>query len=70
MIVICHVCGARPYAQDETPPAMIFRDPYSEGADAEKRGFVYACREHLTPKREEEIAKRERELSWPSATMR
>jgi hypothetical protein len=54
MIVRCHVCHADPCGRWKPPPAMIFVDSYAEG------GPAYACRSHLSPKKEEEVAARER----------
>ena len=55
MIVKCHVCNADPCGRWRLPPACIFIDPYRSD------GGRYACRDHLTPKREEEIRARERD---------
>ena len=52
-----------------SPPAMIFRDPYRE--DGSKRNDpVPACRDHLSPKREEEIQRREKDLGWKKRELR
>jgi hypothetical protein len=63
MIIRCHVCNADPDGRWKSPPAMIFCDPYRE--DGSKRDDpVPACRDHLSPKREEEIQRREKDLGW------
>jgi hypothetical protein len=64
MIVKCQTCGADPCARWREPPAMIFVDPYRD--EREK----YACRDHLTEKREEEIKARENALGWPPGGLR
>ena len=45
---------------------MIFRDPYREDGSVRRDVnnqivFVHACRDHLSPKREEEIRGREKD---------
>jgi hypothetical protein len=50
---------------------MIFRDPYREdGSKRKDPDFVYACPDHLSPKREEEIQKRETERGWSRGELR
>jgi hypothetical protein len=55
----CHVCGADPAGfNSEQPPKCVFVDPYQE--DGEPRiDPVYACRTHVSAKREEELQRRE-----------
>ena len=36
----------------------------------QKHGYLYACRDHLTPKREAEIQERERVLGWREGGLR
>ena len=50
MIIRCHVCIADPAARWKSPPAMIFH----EGRQRPRRP-VDTYRDHLSPKREEEI---------------
>jgi hypothetical protein len=65
MIIRCHVCNADPAGRWKSPPAMIFCDPYRDDGsvrrDANQIVFVHACRDHLSPKREEEIRGREKD---------
>jgi hypothetical protein len=56
MIIRCDVCGTDPCGRWKAPPAIIFRDPYREGGD----GSVYACRDHLSAKREKRFKSGER----------
>jgi hypothetical protein len=66
----CHVCGADPAGRWKPPPKLIFHDPYAEGAGADPRGFLYACRDHLSERREEEIQTREKGLGWKTGGLR
>jgi hypothetical protein len=59
MIIRCHVCGADPLGRWKQPPAIIFHDPRREGGGA-RDDFVYACCDHLSARREEEIQTREK----------
>jgi hypothetical protein len=69
MIIRCHVCNADPDGRWKSPPAMIFCDPYRE--DGSKRDDpVRACRDHLSPKRAEEIQERERDRGWKKGELR
>ena len=53
MIVRCHACQKDPAGHFKQPPALIFVDPYAEG------GARYACREHVPPRKEEELQQHE-----------
>jgi hypothetical protein len=55
----CHVCGADLAGRGGQPLRMIFRD-----------GGSYACRDHLSPQREVEIRKREKERSFKPGSLR
>jgi hypothetical protein len=70
MIIKCAVCDSDPLGRWRQPPAIIFPDPYAKGAATSERGFVYACRDCLSPQREQEIARRERERGWPKGGLR
>jgi hypothetical protein len=70
MIIKCSICGADPLGRRRSPAAMIFHDPYAEGAAASERSFFYACRDCLSPQREREIAQRERERGFPKGGLR
>ena len=75
MSICCHICGADPAARCKSPPAMIFRDRYREDGsnrkdDSGQEIFVYACRDHLSAKREEEIQKRETDRGWKKGELR
>ena len=70
MIIKCHICDADPAGRWKQPPAIIFIDPYTKGAGASERGTVYSCRDCLSPKREEQIAERERTLGWSKGGLR
>jgi hypothetical protein len=48
---------------------MIFCDPYREDGSA-RDDRVYVCRDHLSPKREEEIQEREKERGWKKGELR
>jgi hypothetical protein len=64
MIVCCADCQSDPAGRWKKPPAMIFVDPYRDGDDK------HACRDHLTPKREDEIRVREKALGLPPGGLR
>jgi hypothetical protein len=64
MLIRCHVCHADPAGRWKQPPAMIFIDPYRED------GKKYACRDHLSPEREDEIKARERERGLKEGALR
>ena len=50
---------------------MIFCDPYrDDGSKRKDPNFVHACRDHLSPKREEEIQQREKDLGWKKGELR
>jgi hypothetical protein len=69
MIIRCHVCGADPCARWKPPPARIFIDPCE--VDGSLRDIpVYACRDHLSPKREAEIQKWEKDNWWQKGELR
>ena len=63
MIIKCATCGADPCARWREPPMMIFIDH----VDGDRHHF---CRDHLNPKREEEIKAREKSLGWPLGGLR
>ena len=60
MIIRCNICSADPCGRWKQPPAMIFCDPYREDGST-RDDPVHACRDHLSPKREEEIQSREKD---------
>ena len=64
MIIRCHVCLADPCGRWKQPPAIIFIDRYL------KREPVYACRDHLSARRAEEIYAREHALGHPEGRAR
>jgi hypothetical protein len=69
VIVICCRCNADPAGRWKSPPAMIFRDAYWQ--DGSKRDDpVPACRDHLSPKREEEILRWEKDRGWKKGELR
>ena len=75
VIIRCHVCEADPAARWKSPPAIIFHDRYREDGSKRKDDsgqdvFVYACRDHLSAKREEEIQKCETDRSWKKGELR
>jgi hypothetical protein len=70
MIIRCCVCGADPAARWKSPPAMIFHDPYREDGSKRDDDIVYACRDHLSAKQEEEILKRETDRNWKKGELR
>jgi hypothetical protein len=54
---------------------MIFWDPYREDGSIRKDDsgqdvFVYACRDHLSPKREKEIQEREKDRGRKKGELR
>jgi hypothetical protein len=65
MIIRCR-CNADPVARWKSPPAIIFCDPYRE--DGSKRKDP--VRDHLSPKREEEIQRRELDRGWKKGELR
>jgi hypothetical protein len=69
MIIRCHICNADPCGRWKSPPAMIFCDPYREDGSA-RDDPVHACRDHLSPKREEEIQAREKDRGWAAGGLR
>jgi hypothetical protein len=70
MIIRCR-CNADPAGRWKSPPAMIFCDPYWEdGSTRKDPDFVPACRDHLSPKREDEIQRREKDLGWKKGELR
>ena len=74
MIIRCH-CNADPAGRWKSPAAMIFRDRYREDGSVRKDEngqdvFVYACRDHLSPKREEEIQSLEKDHGWKKGELR
>jgi hypothetical protein len=69
MIMRCH-SGADPAGRWKKPPAMIFCDPYAKGAAASDRGYVHACRDHLSGKYATELAEREATRGWAKNTLR
>jgi hypothetical protein len=62
-VIRCATCLADPCGRWKEPPAIIFVDH----DDGRRR---YACRDHLTPKREEEIKAREKALGWKAGELR
>jgi hypothetical protein len=64
MKIRCHVCNADPAGRWRQPPAIIFIDPYQEDGGA-RDDPVYACRSHVSPKKEEAIQARELGRGWP-----
>ena len=75
MIIGCHVCNSDPCGRWNQPATMIFRDRYREDGSIRKDGsgqdvFVRACRDHLSPKREEEIQRREKDHGWKKGELR
>ena len=78
MIICCHQCDADPIGRWKQPPAMIFHDRYpnpaklekAKAAELEDRGYLFSCREHVTPQRERELQQRERERGWPEGGLR
>ena len=74
MIIRCPVCGADPDGRWKSPPAMIFRDRYREDGsirkdDNDQDVFLYACRDHLSVKREKESQEREKD-HWKKGELR
>jgi hypothetical protein len=69
MIIRCPVCNADPDGRWKSPPAMIFCDPYPEDGSA-RDDPVYACRDHLSEKREKEIQEREKDHGWKKGELR
>jgi hypothetical protein len=69
MIIRCRVCGADPCGRWKSPPAMIFCDPYQEDGSA-RDDRVYACRDHLSAKREKEIQEWEKDRGWKKGELR
>jgi hypothetical protein len=63
MIIRCAVCYADPIGRWKQPPAMIFVDHHRDD------GVRYACRDHVSAKREGEIKARERD-HWPPGGLR
>ena len=62
-IIRCDTCDADPAARWKQPAALIFIDPYREDGST-RNDSVYACRDHLSPQRESEIQKREKDRGW------
>lgn len=60
----CHVCHADPLGRWKQPPACIFIDPYRKDC-----GSQYRCRDCLSPRREDEIQRRETGL-WAKGALR
>jgi hypothetical protein len=74
IIIRCR-CNADPAERWKSPPAMIFCDPYREDGSVRRDAddqvvFVHACRDHLSPKREEEIQRRELDRGWKKGELR
>jgi hypothetical protein len=65
MIICCHACRHYPAGPWTQPSAMMFAD----GVDADGRRR-FACRDHLSTKREEGIRAREKALGWPPGGLR
>jgi hypothetical protein len=63
MIIKCDTCSADPIGRWKQPPECIFID-HDDG------GRRYACRDHLSEKKEAEIKARERDLGWPPGRLR
>ena len=68
MIIRCRACRADPLGRWKQPPAIIFRDPYREDGSA-RDDSVYACRDCLSARREEEIQQREKN-HWKKGGLR
>ena len=64
MIIRCYICDADPAGRWKQPAMMIFSDPYREESPA------YACRDHLSPRRAEEIERREKDRWWGEGQLR
>ena len=62
MIIRCNSCCADPIGRWKQPPAMIFVDQHD--------GRHYACRIHLSEKREVEIQEREKDRGLPQGSLR
>ena len=61
MIIRCHVCGADPLGRWKQPPAIIFHGTSTgEWRQGARDDTVYAYRDHLSAKQEEEIQRREK----------
>jgi hypothetical protein len=65
VIIRCHVCRADPAGRWKQSSAMMFADGVD--ADGHRR---FACRDHLSAKREAEIATREKALGWSPGGLR
>ena len=61
MLIRCFDCHADPAGRWVQPPASVFVDRY-QASGTLRANPVYACRAHLSAKREEEIQTRERAL--------
>jgi hypothetical protein len=64
-VICCHICRADPFGRWKHPPAMVFIDG-RQSTDASQ----YRCRDHLSPKREEQIKMREKALGLPPGGLR
>ena len=69
MIIRC-ACGADPGGRWKKPAMCIFVDPYAKDAATSSRGYAYACREHLSMRRETEIKEYEAAHGWAKGTLR
>jgi hypothetical protein len=58
-LIRCHVCHADPIGRWVQLPACVFVDPHRTDG-----GSRYRCREHVSPQREGELQRRERELGF------
>jgi hypothetical protein len=68
MIIRCHICHADPAGRWKQPPAIIFIDE-PPGCIARDPSH-YRCRDHLSPRREEEIRVREQARGFEKGALR
>lgn len=64
MIIRCWSCRADPLGRWKQPPASLFADPYKADGGIRNRA-VFSCRDHLSPRRREEVQRRDREHGFP-----
>ena len=64
LIIRCDICDADPAGRWKQPPAMIFSDPYRGD------GPAYACRDHLSARRAEEVQRREKDRGLNKGELR
>jgi hypothetical protein len=68
MILRCHACNADPDGRWKSSAATTFYDPCRKDGN-DRDVFVYACRDHLSAKREEEIQRQEKD-HWKKGELR